>query len=213
MKQLFKILDDERLNRRYIMIGVKKFDLDYSMKDITVLLFAAFKCRKEILHLKIDDLNFKEHFASYTEHKNSSKGTQYSIHKAFWLTKEMEKLLKRIIGNRKEGLVFPGPKYARNSEEDLSFSAGHLSKTFAEVAGEVAPNKDISLMNLRQTATDIMGEAGLSDEEMDYVLGHYNVQTILDHYRDHTREAVARRLAPKTRKGIEVLSAAVNNFF
>ena len=40
--------------------------------------------------------------------------------------------------------------------------------------------------------TDIMEHAGLSDNEIDNVLGHYSVKTALPHYQDRSEIAIAK---------------------
>jgi integrase len=168
--------------------------------EIILLLFVAVKRRKEILQLKIEDLCFEEHWAYYKEYKNSSKGREYSIDKAFWITPPMEALLRRVIGNRTEGLIFP------DIYDDT------VSWKFEQAVDTVAKEKKLTLRNLRQTASDILEKSGLSDEEINYCLGHYSVKGSLRNYKDMSRETVARRLSALTKKGIEVLTEAVKEF-
>lgn len=54
-----------------------------------------------------------------------------------------------------------------------------------------------------------MDDTGLSNEDVDRALGHFNATKILGHYRSHGRRPVARRIGPLTKPGIEVLSEAV----
>lgn len=211
--ELKKLLADPRWQQDYLMNGLEKLPLGYKLLDIVLLLFASCKRRKEILKLRIEEINFKSHYAHYIETKNSSKGTPYVIHKAFWLTPNMERFLKRIIGDRIEGLVFPSPIWLKKgaSSSEL-FNADYLSEVFKEVAERVAPQKRVTLNNLRHSATDIMEKAGLTDEEIDAALGHYNVKTALPNYQDRSADAIARHLSKRTKKGIEVLCKAVKEF-
>jgi hypothetical protein len=57
-----------------------------------------------------------------------------------------------------------------------------------------------------------MESAGLDDVTIDTVLGHLSVSRALPHYQDRSPEAIARRLAARTRPGVEVLSAAVEEY-
>ena len=79
------------------------------------------------------------------------------------------------------------------------------------MVSKYAPEKDISLHGLRHTATDIMEHSGLTDEEIDNVLGHYNVNTALKHYKDRSKITVAKRLSRLNKKGIEVLSKTIES--
>jgi len=214
--ELFNILSDERLERDYILNGVDKVKLPYNLRDPILLLFAACKRRKEILNLKISDLNFKERYAAYTEYKNSSKGT-YNIQKAFYLTDEMIAFLKRVIGNRTSGHVFSCPEVFKRTVNDDNGDIGTLngellSKLFKELVNKHAPNKDVSLKCLRQTATSIMENAGLSDQQIDDTLGHYDTKTALKHYQDRSLSAINKRLAERTKPGITILSDTVKAF-
>lgn len=187
LDELKKVLSDVKLTASPIF-------------DVIKLLFTSCKRRKEIVGLLIENINLEKHWVFYKETKNSSKGTSYSIRKAFWTTPLMEKLLKRIIAGRKSGPLFP------------DIDPDDVSALFEECADRVAPEKNVSLHNLRHTATTIMENAGLTDDEIDAALGHYNVKTALPHYQDRSADALAARLAGRTKKGIEVLSKAVKEF-
>lgn len=207
VNELKGVLRHEKLSKAFLMRGpFKRVDLSFRLVDFILILFAGCKRRKEIQRLMIEGISYSEHYATYIEHKNSSKGSEYSIQKAFWLTPAMEDTFKRIIGERKSGAVFqiPGRDF---------LSLDYISKVFKSVVKEVAPTKNISLKNLRQTATDFMEHAKVSMQDQDFALGHYNVSSILKHYQDRSSEAVATRLAPLTRPGVEVLSKAVEEFF
>jgi integrase len=112
----------------------------------------------------------------------------------------MEMFLKRIMNGRTSGPLFIGvyPEV--------------VSDVFTQVAEEVAPSKGITLKNLRQTCTDCMEKAGLEDDEIDAVLGHINVSKALIYYQDRSADAIARRLAKRTKRGVEVLSKTVEEF-
>ncbi len=170
------------------------------LRDVILLLFVSCKRRTEIVNLKIENINLSEHWAHYVETKNSSKGTAYEINKSFHLTPEMEVFLRRIIGERISGPLFPG------------LDPDHVSQVFEEHADTIASSKNVSLHNLRHTGTTLMEAAGLTDEEIDAALGHYNPKTALSHYQDRSADAIARRLSEKTKKGISVLSKAVEDF-
>lgn len=75
--------------------------LSGTIKDICILLYASCKRRKEIVNLQIENVNFVEHYVSYTEYKNASRAK--CIHKAFFLTSDMETFLKRVKGKRVRG--------------------------------------------------------------------------------------------------------------
>ncbi len=213
--ELFKVLSDRRWQQDFLMNGKTKVELGYKLQDVLLLLFASCKRRGEILKLKIENINFKNHFSYYTETKNSSKGTSYIIHKAFWLTPELEKLIRQLMAGRKEGYLFPCPpvmKRADSKTEDI-LNGEFLSEVFREVVGRIVPTKEVSLKNLRQTATDFMEQEGLTDDEIDAALGHHQVKTALKHYQDRSAEAIAKRLSLRTKKGIEILSNTCNQFF
>ncbi len=210
LKQFFR---DPRLHRNFLMNGLKQEPLEYYLVDVYLLLFTACKRRKEILTLKIEDINLVNHWVHYVEYKNSSKGTPFNINKAFWITPAMEKLLRRVMGNRTTGFLFPCPPAMKKGEvDDGMLNPDYVSALFKEIVDELAPGKDATLQNLRHTATDIMENAGLSDSDQDYALGHYNVKTALRHYQDKSFDAVAKRLSALTIKGIEVLSGVVEEF-
>jgi integrase len=212
VKELIKLIQHPKLQKNYLMNGLKQEHLGYRLADVILLLFTACKRRKEILSLKIEAIDFKNHWVHYTEFKNSSKGTSYSIHKAFWITPTMEKLLKRVIAGRTSGYLFPGPSAMRKGQaDDGMLNHDYVSAIFKEVIDDIAPGKDATLHNLRHTATDIMEHAGLTDQEQDYALGHYDVKTALRHYQDKSADAIARRLSGLTRKGIEILSKTVED--
>ncbi len=213
VKELKKLILHPKLQRNYMMNGLKREPLGYLLADIILLLFTACKRRKEILTLKIEDIDFKNHWIHYIEYKNSSKGTSYSIHKAFWITPAMERLLKRVIGGRTSGYLFPGPSaMKKGTVNNGMINHDYVSAIFKEIIDEIAPGKETTLHNLRHTATDIMEHAGLSDQDQDYTLGHFDVKTALRHYQDKSADAIARRLSGLTKKGIEVLSKTVEEF-
>ena len=213
--ELFKVLSDERLPKNYLMNGLEKVFLDFRLLDFFLLLFTSCKRRKEIVRLQIEGINYENHYAHYVETKNSSKGTQYSIHKAFWLTSDMESLLKRIIGKRTSGPAFYVPAVMKKSSkiDDEYLNADYISGLFKDIVIQKVPKKDISLQNLRHTATDILEKAGLTDEEIDAVLGHHEIKTALPFYKDRSADAIARRLSGRTKKGVVILSDIAKEFF
>ncbi|MBN1472892.1 MAG: hypothetical protein JW925_14050 [Syntrophaceae bacterium] len=166
--------------------------------EIVLILFCACKRRKEITQLLIENINFVEHHAHYTEYKNSAKGIP--IYKAFHLTENIELFLRKIIGERTKGRIWPVTR------------SDYVSKTFEEVARLVCPKKKVTLKSLRQAATDAMEKAGLTDPEIDAVLGHLSVSKALKFYKDRSPEAIARKMAASTRKGVEVLSETMKEF-
>ena len=165
------------------------------IRDIIVLLFVACKRRKEILSLQVENVNFELHYVSYTEFKNRARG---AIHKAFYTTPAMENFLRRIIGDRKTGSLWPE-----------NFHPTSVSRQFEAAASIIAPKKDATLKNLRQCATDVMEKAGLSDQEIDACLGHISVSKAFSFYADRSPEAVYKRFAEYTRKGITILSESI----
>jgi site-specific recombinase XerD len=169
-----------------------------TVRDIVILLFCSCKRRKEILTLQIDDVNFNEHYISYTEFKNKSRTD--AIHKAFFMTASMETFLRRSIGNRTSGSLWPE-----------KYHPDFISHKFEEISSVVAPKKDATLKNLRQCATDTMERAGLSDTEIDANLGHLSVSKALKFYPDRSPEAVYKRFAERTRKGVEILSKSIDD--
>jgi integrase len=207
-KELHAVLSDPDLDKDYLMHGFKKAELGYSIRDVVLLLFVSCKRRGEIVKLRIEHVNFKNHYGHYQETKNSSRGTAYIIDKAFFLTQGMEKLLKKVIGNRKQGFMFPSPW-----DKSEGIIADNVSDEFLAVVKRVVPSKDISLNNLRHTATTLMEEAGLTDEEIDAALGHHQIRTALPNYQDRSADAIARRLSKRTEKGVTVLCQAVMKFF
>lgn len=210
LKDFFR---DDRLQRDYLINGKKQEFLGYKLVDVYLLIFTACKRRKEILSLKIEDINFISHWVHYIEYKNSSKGTAYDINKAFWTTSAMERLLKRVIGDRTSGYLFPcPPAMKKNNLDDGMLNPEYVSALFKEIVDKIAPDKNLTLQNFRHTATDIMENAGLSDYEQDCTLGHYNIKNVLRHYQDKSVDAVSRRLSAITKTGIEVLSRTVEEF-
>jgi hypothetical protein len=49
--------------------------------------------------------------------------------------------------------------------------------------------------------------------EIDILLGHYAVKTALPNYQDMDPRLQAKRLAPMTRKGVELLCEVLREFF
>jgi integrase len=170
--------------------------LSGTFRDICILLYVSCKRRKEIINLQIEDVIFPEHYVSYKEFKNASRSK--NVHKAFHMTPAMEKFIKRIVGTRTNGSL-----WREQYHPDV------ISHVFEEAAALVAPNKNATLKNLRQAATDCMEKAGLSDNEIDAVLGHMSVSKAFHYYPDRSPQAIYRRLAERTRRGVEVLSEGV----
>jgi len=203
IEELHKVLSHKKWQQDYLVNGLTKIPLGFKLLDFLLLLFVSCKRRKEILRLEITNINYLQNWVYYTEHKNSSKGTQYVIGKAYWLTPAMKQLLKRITNGRTTGLLFTRPQELRRGDpNDEALNGDYLSYIFADIVAEVAPGKHVTLKNLRQTATSIMEDAGLTDEEQDATLGHHQVKTALPYYQDRSHEAIAKRLALKTKKGI-----------
>jgi integrase len=207
-KELIAVLSDPAWDKNTLNYGLREHPLGYTYRDIVLLLFSSCKRRSEIVEMRIEGVNFKEHYVSYLETKNKSKPGDYDVRKSFFLTPEMEKRLKKIIGSRKAGYVFPLPL---NKESHLS--PDQISDTFVEVCGRIVPEKKIPLKNLRQTVTKILEDAGFTDQEIDIALGHYKVSTALPFYKDASAEAVAIRLSKMTEKGVRVLSGVVKSLF
>ena len=87
---------------------------------------------------------------------------------------------KGQVGNRTSGPVFQYPAVMRKKvAEDEFFNAEYLSAIFKEIVSKLVPQKNISLKNLRQTATDILEKRGLTDDEIDATLGHHQIKTAL----------------------------------
>ena len=113
----------------------------------------------------------------------------------------MEKFLKRIIGTHTSGSLWKE-----------QFHPDTVSHVFKDAAALVAPDKNVTIQNLRQAATDCMERAKLSDIEIDAALGHVSVSKAYHHYPDRSPQAIYRRLAARTRRGVEVLSESVAEF-
>jgi len=173
--------------------------LSGTIRDICILLYVSCKRRKEIINLQVEDVVFEEHYVSYTEYKNASR--MKNVHKAFFMSPGVETFLKRVIGTRISGSLWP-----QTCHPDV------ISHVFECAAVLVAPGKHPTLKNLRQAATDCMEKAGLSDSEIDATLGHLSVSKSLPYYQDRSPQAVYRRLADRTRRGVEVLSESVSEF-
>jgi integrase len=203
-KELLQVLSDSAFDKDFLTNGSKDVKLGYCLRDLLVLLFVSSKRRGEIVKLRIENVNFTNHYVHYRENKNSSRGTAYVIDKAFYLTRGMVTLLKRVIGKRTEGLVFPSPW-----DRDEEFNPEKISADFSDVRQRIVPSKDVSLNNLRHTATSLMEEAGLSDDEIDAALGHHHIKTALRNYQDRSADAIARRLSKRTEEGVKVLCDAV----
>lgn len=178
----------------------KVFDrLTGVIRDICVLLYASCKRRKEIMNLRIEDVNFDDHYAGYYEFKNASR-IEFA-YKAFWLTPAMERFLKRIIGDRTNGPLWLEICHATT-----------VSHTFKDIVFQIAPSKNIELKKMRQIATDCMEKAGLTDPEIDAALGHGVVSKVLEHYKTRSVEAIYRRLSKNSQKGIEVVSSCIEEY-
>lgn len=174
-------------------------ELNGTIQDICILLYVSCKRREEILDLQIEDVVFSEHYVSYIEFKNASRSR--NVHKAFHMTPIMEKFLRRTIGTRTSGSLWKE-----------QFHPDTVSHVFKDVAAHVAPSKEATIQNLRQAATDCMERAKLSDIEIDAALGHLSVSKAYHHYPDRSPQAIYRRLAERTRPGVEVLSGSIQEF-
>jgi integrase len=195
--ELKAVLNDPIWQHDYLMRGTSRIPLGYKLQDLLILLFVSCKRRGEIVELNISDISYINKYVSYSEEKNKSKGTSYPIRKAFYITDFIERLLKQIVGDRTEGTLFPG------------INADYFSKLFSKSIERHAPQKNTTLHCLRHSAVSLLEEAGLSDEEIDACLGHLATKSALKFYQDRDPRAVAMRLAGKTKKGIEVLSKAI----
>lgn len=205
--ELINVLSDPVFDKDFLMNGLKKAYLGYTIRDLVLILFVSCKRRGEVVNLKIDNVNYSSHYVYYRETKNSSRGTPYVINKAFFLAPGMGWLLKKVIGKRTTGLIFPSPW-----DEDKGINPEKISVIFSEVVKRIVPNKDISINNLRHTATTLMEDVGLTDDEIDAALGHHQIKTALPNYQDRSADAIARRLSKRTEKGIKVLCRAVKAF-
>jgi integrase len=209
LKELKLVLAEPSWKQNWLVRGVSKIPLPFSWLDIVLLLFTSCKRRSEIIKLRIENINYQYHFCYYLEQKNRSKPGIGSIGKAFWLTSGMEQLLKRIVGDRQEGLVFANP-----GNEDIPINADLISERFEKIAQKVNPKKHLTLKNLRQTAYQILEDTRkISVPEIDLVLGHYNVKTALPFYQDRSIEARGKRLSEQNKKGVELLFKSVKEFY
>ncbi|NLD94759.1 MAG: site-specific integrase [Fibrobacter sp.] len=213
--EIIEIFKDEVWQRDYLQNGKMKVPLGYKLLDILVVLFVSCKRRMEVLHLEISAINFQDSYVSYVETKNSSKGKTYNIQKAFFLPENLKPLLIRIIGQRVDGVLFPvsdSLKRDMKSTDMGYFNGDYFSAIFIECIKRHFPNKHATLHSLRHTATDILEQAGLSDDEIDAALGHHEVRTALPFYQDRSFIAKAKRLSGRTKKGIEVLAEFAKEF-
>jgi len=110
------------------MNGKIKVPLGYKLQDILLLLFASCKRRGEIIGLGITDVSFLDRFVSYLETKNSSKGVKYSIRKSFFISDFIEKILRKIIKNKKEGPVFYVPDVLKRDK--VSSDIGYFNADY-----------------------------------------------------------------------------------
>jgi integrase len=121
--------------------------MGYCLRDAIFILFMSCKRRGEVLQtakgqpLMIRDVWFDKGYAVYTEAKNKSK-KNYGVRKAFHLSPFMADIIKRVIGARTDGPVFPLP------------SADYVTKLFPTVA-ERLTGKWATLHSMRHTATTI----------------------------------------------------------
>ncbi len=214
-QELMDVLSDDKWKQNFLMSGATKLEMPFRLLDFLLILFCSCKRRKEIINLKIEDLNFDEHFVTYEEFKNSSRGNSYQIRKAFWMTTEMEETFKRIIDGRTSGFIFAVDESLRKTtfNEVGLLNGDYLSELFKKTCKVYAPTKKVKLHNLRHTATDMLESAGFKEDEIDNVLGHYNVGTALKNYQARSKDAIARRLSAKTRKGVEVLNEVIKTLF
>ena len=100
------------------MDGKHKIKLGYKLQDYLLLLFLSCKRRSEIINLQIENICFEHHYITYFETKNKSKNG-YPIQKSFWLSSRMEILLKKVIGERTEGLLFPVYRKSNTKGKEL----------------------------------------------------------------------------------------------
>lgn len=195
---------DDHEKQEQIVLSLDEFKsvldkLSGTVQEIVIILFCANKRRKEICSLIIEDVNFKDHYCHYIEFKNRGKGVP--VDKAFYLTTAMEMYLKRIIGNRTNGPVWP----------DVNPEA--VSKMYEEAVAAVCSSKiGSTLKNIRQCCTNILEDAGLSLKELDIALGHLNLSKALPNYLNMSPAARYRRVAQMTQRGVEVLSKAVKTY-
>ena len=213
--ELKKVLADEVWQKDFLLNGQNKIYLGYKLFDLIAILFLSCKRRGEILSLNIPDIYMNRDYVYYKETKNTSKGKKYCIHKAFYLSKLLKIVFSRVINGRTDGPVFNCSdvlKRAGASSESGRLNGDYISELFKHCIERHAPGKNITLHCLRHTSTDIMEKAGLSDDEIDAALGHYNVKTAINNYKDRSTEAIAERVSKRTKKGIEMLSKACNVF-
>lgn len=170
-----------------------------TVRDTVLLLFVGNKRRKEVVSLKIEDVNFDKHYISYIEFKNYRR--QKDIHKAFWMTPLMETFLKRIIGSRTEGSLW-----------DPLYHPDFISHHFGDSSSKIAPLKYATLKDMRQCATMILEEAGYTDREQDISLGHISLSKSLGNYQRQNPQIVYMRYAKQTKPVVEALSKAVKEY-
>ena len=200
LKELKVVLADPSWKQNWLTRGVSKIPLPYSWLDILLLLFTSCKRRSEITNLRIENINYQYHFCYYLEQKNRSKPGIGSIGKAFWLTGGMEQMLKRIVGDRREGFVFASP-----GDENTPINADLISERLEKIVKKVSPRKHVTLKNLRQMVYQILEDTQkISIPEIDLVLGHYTVKTALPFYQDRSIIAQGKRLALQNKKGVEL---------
>jgi integrase len=206
LAELITLIRDPAWNQDHLTRGVTEFPLPYTFRDILLLLVVACKRRKEICFLRIEDIYWSDNAAAYREWKNESKEDSHV--KAFWLTSQLKVLIKRIVGNRTSGYLFPSPW-----SEHEPINPDLISGTFDVVVKRVAPKKKVTLKNIRQTIYAICEDNDMPIPEIDILLGHFSVKTALPYYQDMSPRLQAKRLAPMTRKGVELLCEVLKEFF
>jgi integrase len=198
---IFEIIPEKHIKKEQDVLTFDEFEkvialLNGSVLQIVLLLFCSCKRRKEIVLLQIEDIDYKNHYVHYTEWKNSEK-IRLRIEKAFHITQAMELFFKRIVGNRTSGPIWSDvtPEYVSSKYEDA--------------VEQIVPKKKTTLKTIRQLCTEVMTEAGLSKEEKDFTLHNTVTERF---YENQAAHAVYKRLAERSKKGIEVLSKTAEEY-
>ena len=198
---VFEMIPDVHEKKKQDVLTFDEFkkvlsSLRGSVLQIVLLLFCSCKRRKEIVFLQIEDVDYDNHYCHYTEWKNQAK-EGLRKEKAFHLTPAVETFLRRIIGKRKTGRVWP------------DITPGYVSSKYDNAIEKNAPGKNTTLKNIRQLCNQVMTDAGLTPEEKDFTL-HNTVSERF--YENQEPQAVYKRLAERTKKGIGVLSKAAEKY-
>lgn len=159
---------------------------EQSVKDIVEFAIYTGRRKEEILGLRIENVRIKE-----MEYSTLVKGGEWETFRASEYASEV---LKRAIGNRREGFVFLNPRtgsrYPENSKVHGYDGAVRRLKLFAIQDGEA---KKLTFHDLRHVFATGLTDAGANIRDVQALMGHKSV-TITEVYTAPSRGMNALKL-------------------